>query len=351
MSDKNQEFPIDLELEAPLKKVRYPGFDMDIMSMQLVTEARLSEGKAVIQLRPVSAPPEVREELENQIAAMVREATGVEVVEVHSPEPPKPKKEDKGPHPIDGVKWVIPVASGKGGVGKSTVAVNLAMALSSMGLKVGILDLDLYGPSVPMMLGVTGMQPDAVGDKIGPIMAHGLKAMSVGFLIKADTALIWRGPLVMKAVRQLLHDVAWAPLDVLVLDLPPGTGDVQITMAQEVPITGAVVVTTPQDVALTDAIKGVDMFRQVGAPLMGIVENMSYFNCPDCGSRHEIFGHGSVKPLCAKLGVPYLGEIPLDPALRQLADLGQPKTVLESPAGEPYRELAKKVLNQLNSQD
>ncbi|BEQ14931.1 Mrp/NBP35 family ATP-binding protein [Desulfoferula mesophila] len=352
MSDKNQEFPIDQELEAPLKKVRYPGFDMDILSMQLVTEARLLEGKAVIQLRPVSAPPEVREELENQIAAMVREATGVAEVEVHSPEPPQPKKqEEKGPHAIDGVKWVVPVASGKGGVGKSTVAVNLAMALSSQGLKVGILDLDLYGPSVPMMLGVTGVQPDAVGDKIAPIMAHGLKAMSVGFLIKADTALIWRGPLVMKAVRQLLHEVAWAPLDVLILDLPPGTGDVQISMAQEVPITGAVVVTTPQDVALTDAIKGVDMFRQVNAPLMGIVENMSYFNCPDCGSRHEIFGHGSVKPLCEKLGVPYLGEIPLDPTLRQLADLGQPKTVLESPAGEPYRELAKKVMAQLQSQD
>ncbi|MCF8042256.1 MAG: Mrp/NBP35 family ATP-binding protein [Desulfarculaceae bacterium] len=351
MSDKDQKFPIDLELEAPLKKVRYPGFDMDILAMQLVTEAHLSEGKAVIHLRPVSAPPEVREELENQIATVVREATGVQEVEVHSPEPPEPKKEEKGPHAIDGVKWVVPVASGKGGVGKSTVAVNLAMALSSMGLKVGILDLDLYGPSVPMMLGVTGAQPDAVGQQIAPILAHGLKAMSVGFLIKADTALIWRGPLVMKAVRQLLHDVAWAPLDVLILDLPPGTGDVQISMAQEVPITGAVVVTTPQDVALTDAIKGVDMFRQVGAPLMGIVENMSYFNCPDCGSRHEIFGHGSVKPLCEKLGVPYLGEIPLDPSLRQLADLGQPKTVLESPAGEPYRELAKMVLAQLKSQD
>ena len=352
MSDKKQKFPIDLELEAPLKKVRYPGFDMDILAMELVTEARLSEHKAVIHLRPISAPPEVREEMENQIAAMVREATGVEEVEVHSPEPPEPKKqEEKGPHAIDGVKWVVPVASGKGGVGKSTVAVNLAMALSSLGLKVGILDLDVYGPSVPMMLGVTGMQPDAVGDKIAPIMAHGLKAMSIGFLIKADTALIWRGPLVMKAVRQLLHEVAWAPLDVLVLDLPPGTGDVQISMAQDVPITGAVVVTTPQDVALTDAVKGVDMFRQVGAPIMGIVENMSYFICPDCGSRHEIFGHGSVKPLCAKLGVPYLGEIPLDPALRQLADLGQPKTVLESPAGEPYRELAKKVKAQLDSQD
>lgn len=351
MSDKDQKFPIDLELEAPLKKVRYPGFDMDILAMQLVTEAHVEDGKAVIRLRPLSAPPEVREDLENQIAAVVREATGVQEIEVYSPDPPPAKKEEKGPRSIDGVKWVVPVASGKGGVGKSTVAVNLAMALSALGLKVGILDLDLYGPSVPMMLGMTKAKPDAIGQQIAPVDAHGLKAMSVGFLIKADTALIWRGPLVMKAVRQLLHEVVWAPLDVLILDLPPGTGDVQISMAQEVPITGAVVVTTPQDVALTDAIKGVDMFRQVGAPLLGIVENMSYFNCPDCGGRHEIFGHGSVEPLCAKLGVPYLGEIPLDPTLRKLADLGQPGEVLQSTAGEPYRILAKKVLAQLESED
>ncbi len=346
MSDPNQEFPIDLELEAPLKKVCYPGFDTDILAMQLVTEARFEDGKAVIHLRPLSAPPEVSEELENRIAAAVREATGAEEIEIHAPTPPPPK-EKQGPQPIEGVKWVVPVASGKGGVGKSTVAVHLALALAAQGLKVGLLDLDLYGPSLPIMLGLKDAKPEAEGERIAPIQAKGLRVMSVGFLLGADKALIWRGPLVMKAVRQLLHEVAWGELDVLVLDLPPGTGDVQITMAQEVPISGAVVVTTPQDVALGDAIKGVDMFRQVGAPVLGIVENMSYFACPDCGSRHEIFGHGSVEPLAARLGVPYLGELPLDPAVRRLADEGKPGEVLAGEHGEPYRQLAEKVLAHL----
>ncbi|MCB2226567.1 MAG: Mrp/NBP35 family ATP-binding protein [Desulfarculaceae bacterium] len=346
MSQNKEEFPIDLELEAPLKKVSYPGFDTDIISMQLVTEAHMVEGKAVIKLRPLSAPPEVGEELENRIAAAVREATGAEEIEVHLPAPPPPK-EKQGPQPIEGVKWVVPVASGKGGVGKSTVAVHLALALASQGLKVGLLDLDLYGPSVPIMLGLVNAKPEAAGEKIAPIEAHGIKVMSVGFLVGADKALIWRGPLVMKAVRQLLHEVAWAPLDVLILDLPPGTGDVQITMAQEVPVDGAVVVTTPQDVALGDAIKGVDMFRQVGAPVLGIVENMSYFMCPDCSSRHEIFGHGSVEPLAAKLGVPFLGELPLVPSVRALADQGKPGEVLRGENGGPFLAVAKQVLERL----
>ena len=346
MTQNNDEHPIDLELEAPLKKVCYPGFDTDILSMQLVTEARLEEGKAIICLRPLSAPPEVGEELENRIAEAVRQALNVEEVEIHAPAPPPPK-EKEGPRPIEGVKWVVPVASGKGGVGKSTVAVHLALGLAAQGLKVGLLDLDLYGPSVPIMLGLQNAQPEPDGERIAPIQARGIKVMSIGFLVQADRALIWRGPLVMKAVRQLLHEVAWEPLDVLILDLPPGTGDVQITMAQEVPITGAVVVTTPQDVALGDAIKGVDMFRQVGAPILGIVENMSYFLCPDCNSRHEIFGHGSVAPLSVKLGVPFLGELPLDPAVRLLADEGKPDEVLAGEHGEPYRQLAAKVLQGL----
>jgi ATP-binding protein involved in chromosome partitioning len=343
MTEDKEQFPIDLELEGPLKKVCYPGFDTDILSMQLVTEARYENGKAVINLRPLSAPPEVAEELKNRIAAAVREATGAQEVEVHLPTPPPPKAQE-GPRPIEGVKWVVPVASGKGGVGKSTVAVHLALALAAQGLKVGLLDLDLYGPSIPIMLGLKHAKPEAAGELIAPIEAHGIKVMSVGFLVGAERALIWRGPLVMKAVRQLLHEVAWAPLDVLVLDLPPGTGDVQITMAQEVPISGAVVVTTPQDVALGDAIKGVDMFQHVGAPVLGIVENMSYFLCPDCSSRHEIFGHGSVAPLAARLGVPFLGELPLDPLVRRLADEGRPQEVLAGEHGEPYRQVAQKVI-------
>jgi ATP-binding protein involved in chromosome partitioning len=243
------------------------------------------------------------------------------------------------------VKAVVPVASGKGGVGKSTVAVNLALGLSRLGLKVCLLDLALYGPSVPLMLGITGAQPSDNGDgRIAPVVAHGLKIMSIGFMVGADKALIWRGPILMKAVKQLLHEVAWEPLDILVLDLPPGTGDVQITMAQEVPVAGAVVVTTPQDVALVDAIKAVDMFNHTGAPVLGIVENMSYFVCPDCGGRHEIFGHGSVAPLSAKLGVPFLGEVPLDAQVRAAMDAGAPIIETDQPAAQAYRDLAAKVL-------
>jgi ATP-binding protein involved in chromosome partitioning len=205
------------------------------------------------------------------------------------------------------------------------------------------LDLDLYGPSIPLMLGLTGKQAQGVGDKIGPLTAHGLKVLSIGFLIPADAALIWRGPMAAKAVKQLLHDVAWGELDVLILDLPPGTGDIQISLVSETPIAGAVVVATPQEVALADVIKAVKMFQQVDAPIMGVVENMSYMLCRDCGARQEIFGHGTVEPLAAKLGVDFLGEIPLDPDVPSLADHGQSVLTKAPVSGEAYRSLAAKV--------
>jgi len=336
----------DLFREA-LSKVRYPGFDLDILAMDLVENAQLQGGVAKIKLRTVQAPPQVREELENAVATAVMELPGVKELELDFPEPPPPKPAKEGPHPVEGVSAIVPVASGKGGVGKSTVAVNLAMGLVEQGLKVGLLDLDLYGPSIPIMLGLRGAEPQGEGNKLLPIEAHGLKVMSIGFMIPPEKALIWRGPLIMKAVRQLLHEVAWAPLDVLILDLPPGTGDVQISMTQEVPIAGAVVVTTPQDVALIDAVKGVDMFQQTKAPVLGIVENMSYFICPDCDARHEIFGHGSVEPLCKKLGVDFLGELPLDAKVRQQADAGQPAVNGGTLAAEAYKALARKVKDKL----
>ncbi|MFH2128676.1 MAG: Mrp/NBP35 family ATP-binding protein [Pseudomonadota bacterium] len=338
---------IDDLFRDALGKVRYPGFDLDILAMDLVETARLEGGVAKVKLRTVQAPPQVREELENAVAAAVMELPGVTSLELDFPEPPKPQPAKEGPHPVEGVSAIVPVASGQGGVGKSTVAVNLAMGLLEQGLKVGLLDLDLYGPSIPLMLGLRGAEPQGEGNKLLPIQAHGLKVMSIGFMIPPEKALIWRGPLIMKAVRQLLHEVAWAPLDVLILDLPPGTGDVQISMTQEVPIAGAVVVTTPQDVALIDAVKGVDMFQQTKAPVLGIVENMSYFICPDCDARHEIFGHGSVEPLCKRLGVDFLGELPLDAKVRQQADAGQPAVNGGTPAAEAYRELARKVKNKL----
>ncbi len=345
MSDQQLFDPI---IEEALKEVNYPGFNQDIVAMGLVLEAKLENGKATIRMRPVAAPPEVREGLEDVIAAKIGALPGVKELELHIPEPPQPKaQKPKGPQAIPGVKTVVPVASGKGGVGKSTVSVNLAMAMAERGLKVGLLDLDLYGPSIPIMLGMQGAQPEAgEGGKMLPIQKNGLKVLSIGFLIGADKALIWRGPLIMKAVRQLLHDSDWGELDVLVLDLPPGTGDVQITMAQEVPVTGAVVVTTPQDVALADAIRAVDMFRQIGSGIIGIVENMSFFICPDCGGRHEIFGHGSVEPLCAKLGVPFLGELPLDMAVPKMADNGL-AAVQNASSADAYEAVAEKVAKEL----
>lgn len=232
-----------------------------------------------------------------------------------------------GPMRVDGVTHLIAVASGKGGVGKSTVTVNLAHALLSLGLKVGILDADIYGPSLPTMLGLVGYQPKIDENKrVIPPVAHGLKAMSIGFFVPQDTATIWRGPMVQGALQQLLRDTNWAPLDVLLIDMPPGTGDAQLTMAQQVALSGAVIVSTPQDIALIDARKGMNMFGKVSIPVLGLMENMSYFTCPKCGERSEIFGHGGARAEAARLGLPLLGEFPLDLAVRLAADHGEIST-------------------------
>ncbi|HEU0095689.1 MAG TPA: iron-sulfur cluster carrier protein ApbC [Rhizomicrobium sp.] len=262
----------------------------------------------------------------------------------HAPKPAVNRQPPPAAAGIPGVASIIAVASGKGGVGKSTVAVNLALSLARLGLKVGLLDADIYGPSVPRLLAITE-KPESDGKKLKPIEKFGIKTMSIGFLVEEDQAMIWRGPMVQSALTQMLNDVEWAPLDVLVLDMPPGTGDAQLTIAQRVPLKGAVIVSTPQDIALIDAKKGVTMFQKTHVPIFGIVENMSMFICPDCGSSHAIFGHGGAREMAEKMNVPLLAEIPLVPRIRETSDSGAPISVSapDSPEAQAFLALAQKV--------
>ena len=279
-----------------------------------------------------------------------RGTPGVQPVHAHKPPPqggaqsPMARQSE-----IPGVAAVIAVASGKGGVGKSTTALNLALGLRDLGLKVGLLDADIYGPSVPRLTGLHE-KPELNGErKMIPLRRFGLAIMSIGFLVEEETAMIWRGPMVMSAVTQMLRDVAWGTLDVLVVDMPPGTGDAQLTLAQNVPLKGAVIVSTPQDLSLIDARRGLAMFRKVNVPVLGIVENMSYFQCPHCGTKSDIFGHGGARHEAEKLGVPFLGEIPLHMAIRASSDAGSPVVDSEpdGPHAAIYRAIAGQVRDQL----
>ncbi|HRK71527.1 MAG TPA: iron-sulfur cluster carrier protein ApbC [Micropepsaceae bacterium] len=253
---------------------------------------------------------------------------------------------------IPGIKAVIAVASGKGGVGKSTVAVNLALGLSRLGLRTGLLDADIYGPSVPHLLAIKERPQSLDGKKLEPIIRHGVKAMSIGMLVDVDTPMIWRGPMVMSALTQMLNDVNWGELDVLVVDMPPGTGDAQLTMAQRVPLKGAVIVSTPQDIALIDARKGLAMFRKTAVPVLGIVENMSTYICPNCGHEAHIFGHGGARKTAAELDCPFLGEIPLDLTIRELSDAGTPVVAAapQSRQAASFMALAEKIAVHLKSE-
>ncbi len=252
---------------------------------------------------------------------------------------------------LPGVKSVIAIASGKGGVGKSTTAVNIATAMAAQNVRVGLLDCDIYGPSIPRMLNLSG-QPEMVGERtLRPMANYGIKCMSIGFLVAEDTAMIWRGPMVMQALEQMMRDVDWGELDVLLCDLPPGTGDAQLTMAQRVPLTGAVIVSTPQDIALLDVTRGINMFQQVNVPIFGVVENMSYYVCPACGHRAELFHHGGARETARRLGVDFLGEIPLDISIRTTSDAGRPIVVTqpESPHAESYRQIAAGLIDKATS--
>jgi ATP-binding protein involved in chromosome partitioning len=353
----------DLVLEQ-LRRVKGPDLTGNIVDLGLVSEIVISGSKVFFS---VTVPSDRAEELEPLREAAERAVLGIEGVDKAgvvltaakkggSPSPqaaptpkPAPQAPPQGgprkPAGIPGIGAIIAVASGKGGVGKSTTAVNIALALKTLGLKVGILDADIYGPSMPRLLRITGKPTTVDGRTLKPMENYGVKVMSMGFLVEEDTPMIWRGPMVMSALNQMLKEVEWGELDVLVVDMPPGTGDAQLTMAQTVPLAGAVIVSTPQDLALIDARKGLNMFRKVEVPVLGIVENMSYFVCPDCGSRHDIFGHGGAQKEAERLGVPFLGGIPLDMKIRETSDSGEP-VVVSDPDGshaEAYRKIAAAV--------
>lgn len=277
-----------------------------------------------------------------------RHAHGVQPVSAHKP-PQSPVSPMSKQAEIPGVAAVIAVASGKGGVGKSTTALNLALGLRDLGLRVGLLDADIYGPSVPRLTGIREKPKLNDDRKMIPIERFGLSIMSIGFLVEEETAMIWRGPMVMSAITQMLRDVAWGTLDILVVDMPPGTGDAQLTLAQNVPLKGAVIISTPQDLSLIDARRGLAMFKKVNVPVLGIVENMSYFQCPECGTRSDIFGHGGARHEAERLGVPFLGEIPLHMSIRATSDSGNPVVASEpdGPHAAIYREIGTKVRDQL----
>ncbi|MEA2239514.1 MAG: ATP-binding protein involved in chromosome partitioning [Thermoanaerobaculia bacterium] len=341
-------------LEA-LKGVKFPGLSRDIVSFGFVHDVIVDGGNVAFTVRFQTENQNAKEQITSDAEAAVRGVEGVEsvrmVVDVGSRQAAGPQ----GGAPaeiLSGVKYKIAVASGKGGVGKSTVSTNLALALHALGYTVGMLDADIYGPSQQMMLGIEGRpQIDETDEKIIPMENHGIKTMSLGLITDPDTPVIWRGPMVMKALDQFLTDVKWGVLDFLIIDLPPGTGDAQLTLTQKVPLSGAVVVTTPQDVALIDARKGLAMFRKVNVPVLGIIENMSYFICRHCGEREEIFGHGGGRKTAELLGVPFLGEIPIDPKVVVGGDTGAPIVVLDpsSAAAEAFRTLAATVAKQVES--
>ncbi|HUP47353.1 MAG TPA: Mrp/NBP35 family ATP-binding protein [Thermoanaerobaculia bacterium] len=347
--------PTQQQVLDALKKVRFPGLSRDIVSFGFIHDLKVEEGLVSFTVRFQSENPAVGQQILREAEAAVRAVEGV--TEAHIQLEVGPRQGAPGatagapPRVLPGVKYTIAVASGKGGVGKSTVSTNLALAIRALGHTVGLLDADIYGPSQQMMLGIEGRPVVGDDEKIVPMENHGVKTMSLGLITRPDEPVIWRGPMVMKALDQFLTDVSWGVLDFMIIDLPPGTGDAQLTITQKVPLTGAVVVTTPQDVALIDARKGLAMFRKVNVPVLGIVENMSYYICRHCGEREEIFGHGGGKKTAEMLGVPFLGEVPLDPKVVVGGDTGEPIVVLDpsSPAAHAFVSIARQVTEQIAS--
>ncbi|CAH0339699.1 iron-sulfur cluster carrier protein ApbC [Rhizobium sp. CECT 9324] len=364
-----------------LGRVRGPDLDRSIVELKMVSDVFISDGKVYFSITVPADQAEALEPLRQAAERTVKAIPGVKGVlasltaerkqgtaPAPRPQPPAGAPASQGhthshahshgqPQPprtkagVPGIEAIIAVASGKGGVGKSTTAVNLALGLKANGLRVGILDADVYGPSMPRLLGITGRPQQIENRIIVPMENYGIKVMSMGFLVDEGTAMIWRGPMVQSALMQMLREVAWGDLDVLVVDMPPGTGDAQLTMAQQVPLSGAVIVSTPQDLALIDARKGLNMFNKVEVPVLGIVENMSYFIAPDTGNRYDIFGHGGARAEAEKIGVPFLGEVPLTISIRETSDAGTPIVVSDpdGPQAAVYRQIAEKVWNEVKA--
>lgn len=331
------------EVRSLLSKLVDPNTGKDYVSTRSVKALKVDGADARLEIELGYPGKSQFEPIKREIAAALRQA-GAGNVAVSVASKVVSHSVQRGVKLVPGIKNIIAVASGKGGVGKSTTAVNLALALSAEGATVGILDADIYGPSQPMMLGIAGRPESKDGKGLEPMMGHGLQAISIGFLIDVDTPMVWRGPMVTQALEQLLKDTRWRELDYLVVDLPPGTGDIQLTLAQKVPVTGAVIVTTPQDIALIDARKGLKMFEKVGIPILGVVENMSIHVCPKCGHESHIFGSGGAARMCQDYGTELLGQLPLDESIREQADSGRP-TVVADPDGkaaEIYRRIARR---------
>ncbi|WP_026380687.1 iron-sulfur cluster carrier protein ApbC [Afifella pfennigii] len=370
------------EVLKALSRVKSPDLESDIVTEKLVSDPIISGGKVIVSITVPAEAAEMLEPLREAAEKVVENLEGVEQAMVvltadrgartggpqagapmraapAAPAAPRQAPPQGGARPgpeagpqkagVPGVKKIIAVASGKGGVGKSTTAVNLALGLSANGLSVGILDADIYGPSMPRLLKISGRPEEVSGRVLKPMENYGLKVMSIGFMVEEETPMIWRGPMVISALTQMLREVAWGDLDVLVVDMPPGTGDAQLTMAQQVPLAGAVIVSTPQDLALIDARKGLNMFKRVNVPVLGIVENMSFFLCPHCGERSDIFGHGGAEHEAERIGVPFLGAVPLHIDIRQTSDAGVPVVVAEpqSEHARIYRRIAERVMEGL----
>jgi len=348
-----------------LRAVAGPDGAGDVVGLGMISGLVVKDGNVgfAIEVDPARGPrlEPLRQAAERAVQALpgVLSVSAVLTAHRQGPQPAAPQAPRPAPGRgataekalVPGVRSIVAVASGKGGVGKSTTAVNLALGLAAMGRSVGLLDADIYGPSQPRMMGIRGRPSSVDGRTLQPMQNYGVKCMSMGFLVAEETPMIWRGPMVISALQQMLRDVEWGELDIMVVDLPPGTGDAQLTMAQQVPLTGAVIVSTPQDIALLDARKGLNMFRKVDVPVLGIVENMSYFTCPHCGQRSEIFSHGGARREAEALGIEFLGEVPLHIDIRETSDSGRPIVVSrpDSEHARTYRAIAARVWEKVSA--